>query len=589
MPDMHFTGVLGRLRPEETLNAALRMLPGTKHVVVTGGMGKFDDRWEAIAKQSFHNYESKLDFTYLTDSIMPDLLERLKHLPSNTIVYHTAISQDAAGERFVDSAQAVPLLASAANAPLFVMDDVDLRGGAVGGDLVNWADDARVAAGMAVRVLNGEKPQDIPIVRSNDAYMFDWRALQRWGLRESALPPGSVVLNRPPSLWQIYKRYVLAGFFALLAQSLAIFGLLWQRARRRRAENELVMAYDRLRIAVEAGRFVGWDWDIKAGTNRWFGDLNGMFGIPSENYFAQRDEFKSRVHPADRDLVWKAIENARQNRQPYTAEFRIPHDDGSVRWVIARGKFYYTTHGDAERMLGLAFDITERKQAGEALSSVNRRLIEAHEEERTWIARELHDDINQRIALLAVKLEGLKQDLPASNGRMSRRVKEVQEHVSDLGIDIQALSRRLHSSKLEYLGLAGACEGFCREFSGQQNVEIDFHSQGVPKELPQEIALCLFRVLQEALQNAVKHSGVRQFEVSLKGALDEIQLSVHDSGVGFDPEKAISQHGLGLTSMKERLKLVDGTVSIDSKLQSGTTICARVPLALRMKSAGAGG
>jgi len=238
--DMHFTGVVGRLRPEETLNAALHLLPGTKHVVVTGGMGKFDDRWEAIAKQSFHNYESKLDFTYLTDLTMPALLERLRHLPSNTIVYHTAITQDAAGERFIDSAQAVPLVASAADAPVFVMDDVDLRGGAVGGDLVNWADDARVAAGMAVRVLNGEKPQDIPIVRSNNAYMFDWGALQRWGLKESTLPPGSVVLNRPPSYWQLYKRYVLAGVLVLLTQTFAIFALLWQRAKRRKTETELL-------------------------------------------------------------------------------------------------------------------------------------------------------------------------------------------------------------------------------------------------------------------------------------------------------------------------------------------------------------
>src|SRR5215469_3000523 len=238
-PDMHFTGVLARLQPEETLRVALRLLPSTKHVVVTGGMGKFDYRWEAIAKQSFHNYESKLDFMYLTDLTMPTLLERLRNLPTDTIVYHTAITQDAAGERFIDSADAVPLVASAANAPVFVMDDVDLNGGAVGGDLVNWADDARVAAGMAVRVLNGERPQDIPVVMSNNAYIFDWRALKRWGLKEKDLPPGSIVLNRQPSFWELYKRYILAGIFLLLAQSVAIFALLWQRARRRKTEAKL--------------------------------------------------------------------------------------------------------------------------------------------------------------------------------------------------------------------------------------------------------------------------------------------------------------------------------------------------------------
>ena len=170
---------------------------------------------------------------------MPALLERLKHLPSDTIVYHTAISQDAAGERFIDSAQSIPMVASAANAPVFVMDDVDLRAGTVGGDLVNWADDGRLAGEMAARVLNGEKPQDIPVVTSNHAYMFDWRALKRWGMNEKNLPPGSIVLHRHPSFWELYKQYVVAAIFLILVQSAAILGLLWQRARRRKQRQSL--------------------------------------------------------------------------------------------------------------------------------------------------------------------------------------------------------------------------------------------------------------------------------------------------------------------------------------------------------------
>jgi len=147
----------------------------------------------------------------------------------------------------------------------------------------------------------------------------------------------------------------------------------------------------------------------------------------------------------------------------------------------------------------------------------------------------------------------------------------------------------LHSSRLEYLGLGAAAEGFCKELSARQDVEIAFHSQGVPKDLPKEIALCLYRVLQEALQNAVKHSGVRQFDVSLIGASNEIQLSVHDSGVGFDLQKAMSGPGLGFTSMRERMKLIEGYLSIDLKRQGGTTIHARAPLVPRMKTADAAG
>jgi PAS domain S-box-containing protein len=585
-PDMHFTGVLGKLHPEETLTAALQLLPGTRHVVVVGGIGPFDERWEAIAQQSFRKYEAKLDFTYLTDFTMPALLEHLKHLPSNTIVYHTALTQDAAGERFIDSTQSVPLVASAANAPVFVMDDVDLREGTVGGDLVNWADDARVAAHMAVRVLNGEKPEDIPIVTSNNAYMFDWVALQRWGLRESNLPPGSIILNRPPNFWQLYRRYLLAGILVILAQALAIFALLWQRARRRKTEMELARSNERLHLSMESGESVGWEADLASKRAYWFGDVRNMFGISSDTFDGQSGDFYRYVHPEDKQRVSDAVAYAMQNRAPFFQEFRIVRPDKSTRWIASRGKFEYGRDGDARRMLGVAVDITERKQAEEALSTVSRRLIEAQEEERTRIARELHDDINQRMALLAANLESLKGDPPSSKGQANSRIDDVQKQVQEIGSDIQALSHRLHSSKLDYLGLEVASAGFCRELSELHNVDIDFHSDSVPKGLPKEVSLCLFRVLQEALQNAIKHSGSRHFEVLLRHGTSEINLTVHDSGVGLDAQTATDRHGLGLTSMKERLRLVDGELSIESKLQHGTTIRARVPLRPRMKAGG---
>jgi signal transduction histidine kinase len=233
----------------------------------------------------------------------------------------------------------------------------------------------------------------------------------------------------------------------------------------------------------------------------------------------------------------------------------------------------------------LAAMAERRERDQRALSNVSRKLIEAHEEERTWIARELHDDINQRIALVVVNLETLKQGLPDPDGPAIHRVEQASKEIKELGTDVQALSHRLHSSKLELLGLAAASAGFCRELSQRQSVEINFQSEGVPKNLPEEIALSLFRVLQEALQNAIKHSGERKFEVSLNGTSNEIQLTVYDSGIGFDVDQTIKGHGLGLTSMKERLKLIDGQLFIHSRIHGGTRIHASVPISGRMKSA----
>ena len=583
-PGVNFTGVLGRLQPEETLNVALRLLPGTKHVVVTGGSGPFDYRWEAIAKQSFHKYESKLDFTFLTDLSMSALRERLRNLPNNTIVYHTALSQDAAGERFIDSAEAVPLVASAANAPVFVMDDVDLRGGTVGGKLVNWADDARVAAGMAVRVLNGERPQDIPVVMSNNAYMFDWRALKLWGMKESDLPPGSIVLNRQPSFWEMYKQYVLVAMFILVAQTVAILGLLWQRARRRKSEAELRRSEEKFAKSFRQGPLAITIVKMKDGC---YVDVNETF----ENQTGwKRDEVIGRspldinlwVDPDQRPLFLSQLLAAGKVRD---FEVRYRRKDAQVRTGLGSAELI-EVHGEPCALSVIA-DVTERKMAEQALAGLSGRLIEAQEAERMRIARELHDDINQRLAIVAVNLRTLKEELPATEVTMGHRLEEVFARVCNLGDDVQALSHRLHSSKLEYLGLEAAANGLCKEFSEREDVNIDFRCDKVPKTIPYEVSLCLFRVLQEALHNAVKYSGVHEFGVSFKGEGNEIKLRVRDSGVGFDLNATHNGHGLGLTSMKERLRLVNGQLSIDTKPQVGTTIIARVPLGAGTTTTGA--
>ena len=226
---------------------------------------------------------------------------------------------------------------------------------------------------------------------------------------------------------------------------------------------------------------------------------------------------------------------------------------------------------------GIARDITERKLAEAALANVSRKLIEAQEQERARIGRELHDDIGQRLAMLAVELQQLHENsliLPDVRSRMG----ELQKQILDVATDIQSLSHELHSAKLQYLGIARAMRGFCQEFGEQQKVEIDFQTRDLPTPLSPDTSLCFFRVLQEALHNAAKHSGVRHFEVQLWGTSDEIHLTVKDSGAGFDREAAKKSRGLGLISMEERLKLLNGTMTIESQPKRGTTIHARVPL-----------
>ena len=205
-------------------------------------------------------------------------------------------------------------------------------------------------------------------------------------------------------------------------------------------------------------------------------------------------------------------------------------------------------------------------------------LIDAQEKERAWISRELHDDICQRIALLAVNLDQWEKDIPPSTPEVHEHIQEVSRNLSEIFQGIRALSHHLHSSNLDYLGLASAASGLCKEVAEKHNVEIDFSQTGIPRKVPKEISLCLFRVLQEALQNAVKHSGVKHFRVELRGTPDKIQLVVNDCGAGFSLSKAESGSGLGLISMRERMNLVDGEFLVRSEPHRGTTIYASAPL-----------
>lgn len=210
------------------------------------------------------------------------------------------------------------------------------------------------------------------------------------------------------------------------------------------------------------------------------------------------------------------------------------------------------------------------------LAEISRRVIEAEERERSRIGRELHDNVIQRLALAVITLDQLRGSLPLQP-QVHRQIDEVQTIISDASTEIRALSRDLHPSGLEIVGLVSAIKGICREFSERFQIEITCDCQDVPAELPKELSFCLFRVLQEALHNAVKHSGARQIWVSLRATTTDIHLIVRDSGAGFDVRTASVGRGLGLTSIRERVRLVHGTVVMKSKPGAGTIIHACIP------------
>jgi len=298
-----------------------------------------------------------------------------------------------------------------------------------------------------------------------------------------------------------------------------------------------------------------------------------VLGYPSEQWRLP-DFWESRLHPEDRLHVVASRKRAVQQTRHQALEYRMIAADGRTVWL--HDLVHVIVEQDlAKELIGVMVDMTNRKRAETSLMEMTGRLINAQEEERRRIARELHDDLNQRLALLAIGLQRLAHGL-APEDQICTRVEDLRKLTQDLSSDVHRLSHRLHPAKLDHLGLVAAISGICRELSEQHGVHIDFLHRDVPRSVPKDAALCLFRVAQEALSNIVKHSGVKTGRLELFGGRDSLHLCVADSGIGFDLPSVSGNGRLGLISMQERVRAAGGEILIESSPSRGTRIVVQL-------------
>jgi PAS domain S-box-containing protein len=344
----------------------------------------------------------------------------------------------------------------------------------------------------------------------------------------------------------------------------------------KQAEEALRESEQRLRLATQAGRMYAYDWDVTRNVVVRSSEHVKILGL-TEPMRSPQQQFMDKIHPDDRPKFLAAVAGVTPENPTAEVTYRALASDGTSVWLKSNGRGFFDAEGRLLRVIGMVADVTDQKRAEETLSGMTRKLVEAQEQERTRIARELHDDINQRLALLALELNQLREkhnDLPSE---ARDHVLELQQMTADLCSGVYALSHELHFSTLDLLGLPKGMSSWCKTFGERHKIEIDFKNGDVPKP-PWEISLCLFRVLQEAVHNAAKHSGVKRVDVQLVEKSGEIHLIVSDSGKGFDIEAASQSRRLGLTSMQERVRLVGGTIVIESKPMGGTAIRVRVPI-----------
>ena len=348
---------------------------------------------------------------------------------------------------------------------------------------------------------------------------------------------------------------------------------------RKRAEDSLRRKESELTEAQRLAGIGSWQWESSTNHVVWSDELFRIAGLEPDSPEAAAANHP-HLYPREQwERIAHCAEEAMKSGRPYELDVQmISH--GELRWVTARGEAMRDPDGRLTGLRGTVQDITGRKRAEELLANQSRRLLEAQDAERARIARELHDDIGQRLMLLSMALQDLQQSTDA-NGARHQSIAALSLQTIDIATDVQALSHELHSYKLQLLGVVPAIKDLCAEVSARYKVAVDFTDRGIPDTVRQDIALCLFRIAQEALQNAVRHSAAPHVAVSVEGTPTVLTLTVRDGGCGFDPESVTQDRGLGLVSMRERLKLVAGELTIDSTPTGGTTILARVPLPAR--------
>jgi len=382
--DSLFTGTWLDLDPEKTLDVALKLQPDTHQVLVVNGIGGLDKALEASFRRALRGYEDRLNVTYLSGLPMSTLLPRIQHAPEHTILLYGAITQDATGKRFIPATQSLPMVVGAANAPIFVLGDVLVGQGSVGGYVGSYAGQGRLAAEDAMRILGGERPQNIPIASGANTYVFDWRALKRWGLKERNLPVGSIVLNRQLTLMEQYGRYVIVGLLLLFAQLVLKLELLRQRAKERlirhhlresealvRESEALVRESEaRFREAQSIAQCGSWVWDLTENKTYWSDEMYCIMGLVPQSVTPTG----SLIYQGSDQYYIAKLKHAADAHQPYMAEHRIVRPNGEERIVLETGHPKYDSLQRPVSMVGTLLDITDQRRAERVLRESEERF-----------------------------------------------------------------------------------------------------------------------------------------------------------------------------------------------------------------------
>jgi PAS domain S-box-containing protein len=561
------------------LNEILRLKPRTGKFALVAGTSIDDKYCEQLFRRGLKSFRREFDLIDLTGLSMEEIVRRASSLPPDTIVLYSSIVRDGDGKSFVPR-NALTLITKASSAPVFGLFDSYMGFGIIGGPLASFELNGRETARLALRVMMGESPSAIPF-RAEESLLhaYDWRELKRWGIPETAIPDGTEIRYRVPTFWEAHWWAVIGTATLLIIETTLILWLLMNVRGRRRAEQGLRESEAQVRLALSSAGAGLLSMNLEGGEIWVTERTRELFGFSKDEPLTF-DKLLQVVHPEDRDVFLHGHEAGGDTY----CECRLELPDGAMRWVAVRGCVSCLTAGSAQALMGVCVDITESKHAEETLRQHQQelvtlagRLIHNQEEELRRLSRELHDDLTQRLAVLAIDAGMLEKKVHLLQPKAAAELKALKNMLIDVSNEVHQLSRRLHPSVLDDLGLVQAAQAECDTFRSRTGIDLSFVAGEITAPLSDEVALCLYRVMQEALQNMARHSRASVAHITIEERHDGIHLLIQDFGVGFDVEQAVGSPGIGLSSMRERVRLANGVLTIESLQGEGTWIEVFIP------------